>query len=396
MKLRRATLEDIDALLAIDAASFPVEETDRQPAAPSEIEAGVKQNHVVVAEDQSGILGFIQVDVPGDDHVYIVAIDVRADAQRNRVGSTLLRYVLDMIPGDDVTVSSISGTHNLGMLRLLLGHGFVVTAVMRDYHGPGNDRFYFQYRTHNGFSDRENVYLIPVTNPGSVYQLLDSPEYIITSIVSSPSSGLDMFEISRVEIGDHSAARASESTAGIIFSATVLVVVLFLFNIVLNSGLEPLVVLMVPVVLASISSLVVRVSISGDSIRLGTGSFEDNMIWGGVLSEYGGVIPVGIVLPVLIGLQSGIDAVRIGLGLGASIVLLFYEFSRFSVQSRYSGWVAMSLLAIFTSLMPVIGVVLPVRVYDSYELWVWVVATAAALAIRAILMGRTAGRSRIT
>lgn len=392
MRLRKATPEDIGALLEIDAACFPDGLEDRQPVLPAEITAGVEHNHVVVAEDRTGILGFIQVDIPGDDHLYIVAIDVRPDSQHDRVGSKLLEHVLDMVPGDDLTVSSISGTQNLGMLRLLLGHGFVVTAVMRDYHGPGNDRFYCQYRTHNGFADRENVYLIPVTNAQSVYRLLDAPDYVITDIVSSDSSGLAMYEVSRVEIGDRPALQATESTAGIVFSGVMLIAVLVVSDRVWFGGLAPLVFMTVPMVLASIGSLVVRVSITGDSIRRGTGSFENHMIWGGVLSEYGGVVPLALVLTALVAPGLDSTAASLAMGIGTSVALVAYEFSGFSIQSRYSGWIVMWLLAILTSAMPVIGAVLGIYTDHAEVWWIWAVVAIVALSIRAILMGRTGSR----
>lgn len=393
MRLRRATPEDIGALLAIDAECFPAELVDRQPALPDEIAAGVEAGHVVLVEDRTGILGFVQVDSPGDDHLFIVAIDVRPDAQRRGVGHKLLRQVLDSVDRDDVTVSSVSATDNLGMLKLLLGHGFVVSAVIRDYQGPGNDRFYYQYRRRNGLSDREHVYLVPFTNAVSVYEMLDSPDYVITAMVSSTSSGMEMFEISRVEIGDQTTLHTSESTVGIIFSTAVLLLVVWVFDEVIGTGVEPVVFMMVAALLASIGSLVVRVSMSGDSLRYATGRFEQHMIWGGVLSEYGGVLPVAVVVPVLVGIGSTSRMAAVVLGLATTIVLLAYEFSPFSIQSKYSGWVVMSLLAVTTSLLPLIGVLLPFRQHDAYELWVWAVVAVGALSTRAILMGRVALRT---
>lgn len=401
MRLRRATPDDIAQLLAIDAACFPEDLEDRQPVDPTEIAVGVEQRHVVVAEDRTGILGFIQVDLPGDEHLYIVAVDVRPDAQRLGVGSRLLQHVLGMVPADDLTVSSIAGTQNMGMLRLLLGHGFVVSAVMRDYHGPGNDRFYCQYRTHNGFADRENVYLIPATNPGSVYRLLDSPDHVVTAIVTSASSGLAMYEVSRIELGDRSAKQATESTAGIIFSGVMLLAVMLVSGLVWSSGPPPLLLMTVPMIMASMGALVVRVASSGDSIRRGASSLESQMVWGGVLTEYGAVIPIVLVVPAVLGFTYRSDVATVAMGIGASVILIAYEFSSFSVQSRYPGWIIMWLMAILTSILPTAAGLLTVMTDDAGDLWwPWVIVAVVSLAVRAVLMGRsasrqTAGRTRV-
>lgn len=393
MRLRKATRDDVDALLEIDAACFPEGMEDRQPVKPAEITAGVEASHVVVAEDRTGIVGFIQVDIPTEDHLYIVAIDVRPDMQHRRVGSQLLEHVLGMVPADDLTVSSISATQNLGMLRLLLSHGFVVTAVMRDYHGPGNDRFYCQYRTNNGFADRENVYLIPLTNPQSVYRLLDSPDYVMTDIVTSVASGLAMYEVSRVEIGDRPAMQATESTTGIIFSGVMLLAVLLVSDLVWAGSSAPLTFMTVPMVFASVGSLVVRVSTSADSIRRGTGRFDAHMIWGGVLSEYGSIVPMALLLPALLNTDFFPVAATLIMGIGASAALVAYEFSGFSIHSRYSGWIIMWLLAILTSIMPAAASILASFGNVSEELWwMWSVTAIVALGVRAVLMGRTATR----
>lgn len=172
-----------------------------------------------------------------------------------------------------------------------------------------------------------------------------------------------------------------------------LLVVVLVCGLVWNIGAAPLVFMTVPMLVASMGSLVVRVSSTRESMRAGASSHESQKIWGGVLTEYGGVIPVVVLCTAVLGPMFGPRAAVLAMGIITSGALIAYEFSGFSVQSRYPGWIIMWLLAIASSALPLLGAAITISPGGSEEVWwIWSGVAIAVLTVRAVLMGRTAYR----
>jgi GNAT superfamily N-acetyltransferase len=144
--IRVGTQDDVPALCLIDDLAFPLSNPYAQRAAPGEIEAGVAAGDIYVLDHGHEPVAYVHIDRSREDLVYVSGIAVHPDMQGRGLGSWMIDYFLESMGAarDEVPVVTITSPRNVVMLRTLFRRKFVARWVMRDYFGPGKDRFLCQ------------------------------------------------------------------------------------------------------------------------------------------------------------------------------------------------------------------------------------------------------------
>ena len=379
--VRVATPNDVSRIQALDDLCFPSDDLDRERAVPGEIEAGVEQGRVTVVELDGVVVGFLQVDHLSDHHIYIEALGVDPATQGRGIGRVLADHFLASVIPNTASVSTVTSPRNVRMLRLLFDRGFVVRRVMRDYFGEGKDRFYCQLRMKHRFVDPDDRYLVPTHSLNQVYRLLDSEEYVLTDVLQSSSTNSMMFEVSKFDVDDLAGLQASESSSGLAFATAVLAALTFLLAFAFASPRYPAgaQVLLMLATLISTGSLIIYANASGELARLRSNTFVSYMKWGNLLSEYGGVIPFLLALPITFRAVAESYVAAVVVAVLFSIALLAYEFSSFSMLARYPRRALFILPAVASSALPIFAVTLP---EGSISSWVWTATSILVLTLR--------------
>lgn len=387
LTIRSATPADLSDLLTLDEICFPPDDAGREPAAPQEFENGLSQDRVRVAQFGEQIVGFLQYEIPSRHHLYIGGLATHPDFRRQGIARALLDHLLSQIdqsePSESKSVSTVTSPDNLEMLSLLLSRGFVVRTIMENYFGPGRHRFYCQYKVKIEYVDPDERYIVPVPALAHIITLLSSERYVITSLVELPAG--PAFEISRFERDDFASLQSDETSAGITFSAGVLAAITFVLGLSFTSSNYPdgVRTILMGAALATTVSLIVYANASGELARLRSNVFGHHMKWGNVLSEFGGVYPFLISLPVTFAKVTASTWAALATAVIFSVALLVYERSRFSISVRFRQTRLTFLLTLMAGISPVLGTV---SVQQSSEIatWVWTAAVAAVLTMLSV------------
>lgn len=379
-----AVERDLDEIRQLDQLCFPPGDLHREPAAPGELEKGIGARRVSIVRRSGEIVGFLQYEQPIEDHIYISALGVHPDARGQQVGRTLLKNLLSQIAasGKHPAVSIVTGPSNYAMLRLLLSQGFLVRTIMRDYFGPGHDRFYCQYKVRTEYLDPDDRYLIPVHATDHIARLMATEEHVITSVVTLPTG--PAFEIRKFERDDFAALQANECTASITFSAGALGAITFIlgFSFVTSNYPDDVRVLLIGAAVIATFSLIIYANASGELSRLRSNTFSHHMKWGNVLSEYGGVLPFLITLPVALASVTRNYLVALTTGAIVSLALYMYERSRFAIGSRFQRTLFIVSLEVVTCSAPLTGVIFALYFLIT---WPWTVAISLALMMKVVI-----------
>lgn len=379
-----AVERDLDEIRQLDQLCFPPGDLHREPAAPGELEKGIGAGHVRIVRRSEEIVGFLQYEQPLDDHIYISALGVHPDARGQQVGHSLLGNMLAQIAasGKNPAVSTVTGPSNYAMLRLLLSQGFVVRTIMRDYFGPGHDRFYCQYKVRTEYVDPDDRYVVPAHAADHIAQLIAAEEYVITSMVALQAG--PAFEICKFERDDFAALQSNECAAGITFSAGALAAITFILGFSFASSNYPddVRVLLIGAAVITTFSLIIYANASGELSRLRSNVFGYHMKWGNVLSEYGGVFPFLVSLPVTFAGVTRTQWIALTTAAMVSLALFVYERSRFAISSRFRRTPFVVGLEIITCSAPMTGVLavlyLPIT-------WPWTGTVSLALMLKALI-----------
>jgi ribosomal protein S18 acetylase RimI-like enzyme len=146
LTLRIATETDLPALFALDAECFPVGNIDLQPAPPGEIEAGVLDKSVFLAEKSGEVIGMLQIEKVSSNQWDLVALAITSAQRSQGVGQALMNRLFLEISQSPylVAVSCITSPNNEAMQGLLESFGFVQVGFLPDHFGPGKHRLRFQ------------------------------------------------------------------------------------------------------------------------------------------------------------------------------------------------------------------------------------------------------------
>jgi ribosomal protein S18 acetylase RimI-like enzyme len=375
---------DLDEIRRLDELCPPLGDVYREPAAPGELENGISARRVSVVKRNGEIVGFLRYEQPLEDHIYISALGVHPNAREQQVGRTLLQDLLSRIyaSGKNPAVSAVTGLSNYAMLRLLLSQGFLVRAIMKDYYGPGCDRFYCQYKVRAGFVDPDDRYLIPAHATDHMARLMSTGRYVITSVATLPIG--PVFEMGKFERDDVASLQSDECAASLTFSAGALGAITFIlgFSFVSSNYPDDVRMLLIGAAVITTFSLVIYANASGELSRLRSNTFTHHMKWGNVLSEYGGVLPFLFTLPVTLASVTKNQWVALATATIVSSSLYMYERSRFAIASRFRRTPFIASLEIVTCSAPITGAFAVLYFPVS---WPWTVVISLALALKVVI-----------
>jgi ribosomal protein S18 acetylase RimI-like enzyme len=141
--IRSATAADIDILESIEVDCFPTTNPTVQRALPGEVAAAVLRGEVLVATINWEIVGFVHTSAKSPGHHFVDDIAVIESARGHGVGRHLVATALTKV-GESCIVSCTIAPTNTSSLILFTQMGFVITALVPDYYGPGKDRLWLE------------------------------------------------------------------------------------------------------------------------------------------------------------------------------------------------------------------------------------------------------------
>jgi ribosomal protein S18 acetylase RimI-like enzyme len=395
--LRSATSADLAALEELDLLCFPPNDPDRERAAEGEIEQAVASGCARILTVDATIVASLLYEVPVEDHVYISGLGVHPDWRGHGYASLLLDDLLEResvnTAMDKRSISTVTGPGNFTMLRLLLSRGFVVRRLLTDYFGPGRDRYYCQYKVKPEYIDPDERFILPASAQAQIGSMLATGRYALTALAGLPAR--PVVEMSRFEGEDVASLQSAETDAGVQFTAGILAAITFLLGISLTSPNYPdaVRIVLIAAAVATTVSLSIYANASGELTRLRSNVFSHHQKWGNVLSEFGGVYPFLVSLPVALGFVSSSLWVGLGSALFVTAALVVYEHSAFSIIVRFRQTILTRALSAVIAASPIAGV-LVVRRESQVAAWIWAtIACAALAALSALFLARHEGES---
>ncbi|WP_329409679.1 GNAT family N-acetyltransferase [Streptomyces sp. NBC_00704] len=337
---------------------------------------------VRVAESDGEIVGCAVAERPAPGHVRLSVIAVRAGLRRQGVALRLLDALsqrISELPGPVPLFSAVVDTAEPALSKLLLRSGFIGTRVMRTSREPDGICLHYQHKSRVEYVDPDTRYLVPLRARAQLIESLAPRDQAVTALVSL--RGEPAVEVTRFEQDDPATLQSGEAAAGIAFSGSILAAITFLLGFAFTSTRFPddVRLLLIGATFSTVLSLIVYASASGELARIHSNTFGKIMKYGNVLSEYGGVLPFLISLPVTYAQASGDPRTTMVLAALLSAGLAWYEWSEFSIAHRFRRSPAEVALMAFTAASPLVGAAIIATKTTS---WPWTAALACALAAR--------------
>jgi ribosomal protein S18 acetylase RimI-like enzyme len=394
-RIRTAVADDVSRIKQIDALSSRPADPEREGSSPLEIEDGVSGNRTLVIDVDGCVAGFLQYERPSPQHVYIGALAVHPNSRNRGLAGALLDEFLASLQREGVhassSISTVSGPTNYIMLRLLFSRGFIVRTIMEDYFGPGIHRFYCQYKSRIEYVDPDESYIVLASAWKHVTSLLSSGNYAITSLVALPAGRA--YELSKFERDDFADLQSGETQVGVSFSGSILSAITFVLGFSFASTKYPdeVRVLLISAAVITTGSLIVYANASGELARLRVNTFSNYMKWGNVLSEFGGVYPFIISLPVTFAnVTTDTWMPYVVSGIVAS-ALYTYEHSRYAISNRFRQSILTRTASLVICASPILGVF---AINWLLAGWIWAAVTVGCLTGQAaIYLGRRPAES---
>lgn len=384
--LRQATDADMPAIRLLDKLAFPPGRLDREPAHPGELERGMELGQFTVCEVDGEVVGMLQREFLGNEHVYLAALAVHPDHQGEGLGRALLESFVEecttLSPSPSVT--TVTSPYNVPMISLLTASGFVVTGAMRDYFGPGKDRVYCQLQLRRQVVDPGSRILVPVEATEHLFGLLARDEYGITAVLSSVQGTL--FEVSRFDPEDRQGLKADEAGISVSESGAVAAALTFLLGLsfTVPDYSEPLRILILVATILTVGSLQIYANASGSLARIKDDTFDQQMKWGNLLLEFGGLLPLVIVLPAVFARASDNVGLSLAVAIIVSVVIAAYEYSPFAITGRYRRGFVLHTLIVATVVLPLAAA--PLYLLTGRDtLWVSVVGVVMLLRLAVLV-----------
>lgn len=176
-------------------------------------------------------------------------------------------------------------------------------------------------------------------------------------------------------------SRSGAAAAGVAFSSGILASIAFVLGLSFTSPAYPdgVRVLLMCAALATTASLIIYANTSGELARLRTNSFGRYTKWGNVLSEFGGVFPFLIALPVTFAKITSSVGVALAAAALFGAALLVYDRSTFAISARFRQTISTTALSLVVAAAPVLGVLAVRHSAPTYS-WAWTGAVLLALA----------------
>lgn len=380
--LRWATVADLPALEALAVVCFPAAGVESGRVTQATLAHGLSSgNSVLVATNGTTLVGFLHCHRLTAGHVSVRAVAVDPGRQQRRIASLLMQRLIEHLKGSGrgAVVPSISAevsTANEYGMRLLFSHGFVARTIMRGHpvHMP-QDRLSMQYRLREDDLDPNVRFSVQVNADAHIDRLLEDEHHAITALAGVPGGGFE-FEISRFDRDDLAALESDEVSTGVTFAGTMLAAVTFVlgFSLQEKDFPNPARVLLLVAAVATTMALVIYTNAAGDLARLRSHKLDAHMRTGNVLSEFGGVYPFLISLPITFAWRSSSLAAGLVVALFVAIALSVYERSPFSISSRFVLTRTARALLVLAVTAPVSGVVVTWADGGEPDLratWIW-------------------------
>ncbi|MFD7767081.1 GNAT family N-acetyltransferase [Streptomyces sp. NPDC059787] len=331
-----------------------------------------------VAESGGALVGCVVAETPSPGHVRLSAIAVRTSVRRQGLATQLLvETVKAHRASESPLISALANPGDSALSRLLLTCGFLGTRLMR---GSGSGfHIHYQHKSRVAYLDPDSRHLVPVSDQEQLAESLAPSDHAVTALV--PLGDGSAFEIARFEQDDPATLQSGEAAAGIAFAGSVLAAITFLLGFAFTSTRFPddVRLLLIGATFSTVLSLIVYASASGELARIRSNSFGKIMKWGNVLSEYGGVFPFLISLPVTYAQASGNPWTTMVLALVISGAIAWYERSEFSVARRFRRSPGELTLVVLTAASPTVGAGL---VAANATSWPWTTVLVVTLSAR--------------
>ncbi|GGX25823.1 hypothetical protein GCM10010297_53820 [Streptomyces malachitofuscus] len=353
-----------------------------EPAPSREaLEHLLRHGLVRVAEVDGAVAGCAAAESPSPGHMRLCAVAVASGARRRGVGARLVREILEEVPeapGDRPTISAVVGTGDLDAARFLLACGFIGTRVFKAGR-DGGLRIQYQHKLRVDYVDPDARHLVPAALPEQLTQSLAPDDHAVTGLVILAEG--PAFEVTRFERDDPASLQSGEAAAGIAFSGSLLAAITFLLGISFTSDRFPDDVRLVLIgsTFSTMLSLIVYASASGELARIRANSFGRIMKWGNVLSEFGGVLPFLITLPVIYAGVGHNRWITLLLALVAGAAIAGYEWSEFSIAHRFRNTGIGFVLMVLTAVSPLYGAA---AVTTGTVSWPWALLLIVTLTAR--------------
>ncbi|MEU3616727.1 N-acetyltransferase [Streptomyces sp. NPDC006872] len=337
---------------------------------------------VRVAESDGRIVGLAAAERPSSGHVRLSVIAVRNDLRRRGMALRLLEELsmrISELPGPVPLFSAVVEAADIPMSGLLLKNGFIGTRVMRTSRNADGICLHYQHKSRVEYIDPDTRYLVPLRAQAQLIESLAPQDQAVTSLVSL--RGEPALEIMRFEQDDPSTLQSGEAAAGIAFSGAILAAITFLLGFAFTSTRFPddVRLLLIGATFSTVLSLIIYASASGELARIHSNTFGRIMKYGNVLSEYGGVLPFLISLPVTYAQASGDPKTTMVLAALLSMGIGWYEQSEFSIAYRFRKSLAEIVLMVLTAASPLIGAAV---IATNTTSWPWTATLAGVLAAR--------------
>lgn len=146
LNIRVADKTDLPALLGLDQECFPPGNLDLQPAPPGEIETGVDEGSIFVAELDEQLVGMLQIERASSNQWELLTLAITESARGKGIGRALMQKLSEELVRSPylVMVSCVTSPSNLAMQGLLESQGFIQVGLLSDHFGPGKHRLKFQ------------------------------------------------------------------------------------------------------------------------------------------------------------------------------------------------------------------------------------------------------------
>lgn len=376
VSIRPATADDLPRLLTLLADCLPA-----APVPSALLPQAVTRGLVHVAEAEGALVGCVAAEAPSAGHVRLFAAAVRSGMRRQGIASRLLGAMLEGIPSGPAErpmISAAVGFTELEAASFLLAGGFIGTRMLT-MGADAEPQIHYQYTLRGEYIDPDARHLVPVVALEQLVDSLSAPDQAVTALVTL--AGEPAFEIARFERGDPASLQSGEAAAGIAFSGSLLAAITFILGFALTSSRFPddVRLLLIGATFSTLLSLIIYASASGELARIRANSFGKIMKWGNVLSEYGGVLPFLICLPVTYAQVSGNPWTTMVLAVALGVAILGYERSEFSIARRFRHNRIEAALMVLTAMSPAVGAAV---VAAGTVTWPWTAALAATLAAR--------------
>ncbi|MER6821831.1 GNAT family N-acetyltransferase [Streptomyces cellulosae] len=344
------------------------------------LERSVEQGLVRILESGGDLLGCVVTERPSPGHVRVAVIAVRSSARRQGVATRLLSETVNTSWASDTPlISALAGLGDTALTQLLLRSGFLGTRLMRGSGTRADVRIHFQYKSRVAYVDPDSRHLVPIGDHEQLNESLGPSDHAVTALV--PLGDSLAFEIARFEQDDPATLQSGEAAAGIALSGSVLAAITFLLGFAFSSTRFPddVRLLLIGATFSTVLSLIVYASASGELARIRSNAFGKIMKWGNVLSEYGGVLPFLISLPVTYAQASNNPWTTMVLALVLSAAIAWYERSEFSIAHRFRRSPSEITLMVLTAISPTVGAGL---VAANAVSWPWTTALVITLTAR--------------